>query len=175
VAISVDWPAQVIHVPQADLTDLGGGVYELDLNAFRLSLKALEASELGMPWPDTHSHNTAVTLAGTVIARVVEIINGYTVEFEDGQYAVNLTGANSNVAEVAVVNQVSIRSFNSAGLIEANPAISSTMETRIREIHALEGLGDDALEVDTDAGTRKSGSLEQTITREGNRTTIERV
>lgn len=117
MAITVNWATRVVNVPQADLTPLGGSLYELDLDVFRLALKALEASEEGMPELDIHAHNTAVTVAGTTIARVVEIINGYTVEFEDGQYAVNLVGANSNVSEVTVVNQVSIRSFNTAGLI----------------------------------------------------------
>jgi hypothetical protein len=44
------------------------------------------------------------------------MINNYTVTFEDGQYAVNLVGANSNIADVVNVNQVSVRSANSAGL-----------------------------------------------------------
>lgn len=115
--ITIDWANRVIHVPQAYLTDLGGGVYELDIDMFRLDLKALEASDQGIVELDTHAHNTLVTVAGTTLARVVEIINGYTITFEDGQYAVNLTGANSNISEVTNVNQVSLRSFNSAGLI----------------------------------------------------------
>jgi hypothetical protein len=69
-----------------------------------------------MAYLDTHRHNTTVTVGGVTLARVIEIINGYTVTFEDGQYAVNLAGANSNVADVANVNQVSLRSANSAGL-----------------------------------------------------------
>ena len=56
--------------------------------------------------------------------RVVEIINGYTVTFEDGQYAVNLTGANSNISDVANVNQVSIRAANSAGLVLVETGVS---------------------------------------------------
>jgi len=56
------------------------------------------------------------------LARVVEIINDYTITFEDGQYAVNLVGANSNVADRVNVNQVSVRASNSAGLI-TNTAI----------------------------------------------------
>lgn len=88
----------------------------LDLDLFRRELKSIEDSE-GMPYLDTHRHNTEVTFGGVTLARSVEIINGYTVTFEDGQYAVNLLGANSNLADVSNVNQVSIRSFNSAGLV----------------------------------------------------------
>lgn len=125
MAISINWATKVINVPQADLTDLGGDVYELDLNDFRLELKSLEASEAGMAFLDTHSHNPPVTIGGVTIGRVIEIINGYTITFEDGQYAVNLVGANSNVSDVANVNQVSIRSANSAGLISAENMVST--------------------------------------------------
>ena len=76
----------------------------------------LEASQEGMPFLDTQSHNPPVTVGGVTLARVVEIINGYTVTFEDGAYAVNLVGANSNIGDVVNLNQVSIRSNNSAGL-----------------------------------------------------------
>ena len=99
------------------MTDKGGGIYELNINTFRLKLKDLEDDEAGMPFLMTHRHNTEVTVAGITLPRVVEMINGYTVTFEDGQYAVNLVGANSNVADVVNVNQVSIRPQNSAGLI----------------------------------------------------------
>lgn len=119
MAISVDWATGVISVPKADMLLVQSSpteIRELDLDAFRLDLKALEAGEYGMAWPDTHSHNPPVTVGGVTLARVIEIINGYTVTFEDGQYAVNLVGANSNVGDVTNVNQVSIRSANSAGL-----------------------------------------------------------
>ena len=116
--MQIDWGTRTIFVYKADafMTNLGGGVYEMDTNAFRLALKDAEDSEAGMPHPDTHSHNTAVSMSGITLAHVVTITNGYEVEFEDGQYAVNLVGTNNNISDVAVVNQVSIRSFNSAGL-----------------------------------------------------------
>lgn len=126
MAISIDWPSGVISVPLADLTLVGpGAVYEHDLDAFRLSLKDLEDSEEGMPWPRTHNHNTVVTLGGVVYARTIEIINGYTVTYEDGAYAVRLVGANSNVEDVAVVNSVSIRSANSAGLVVVTAGVAA--------------------------------------------------
>lgn len=119
MAITINWSTKVINVPQADLLSLGGGIYELDVDDFRLELKNLEDSEAGMAFPDTHRHNTEVVLGGLTLARVVEIINGYTVTFEDGQYAVSLVGANNNIADVTNVNQVSVRANNSAGLIVA--------------------------------------------------------
>jgi len=125
VAISVNWPTGVISVPKADMTLVQSApteIYELQLDGFRLTLKNLEDDFEGMPWTKTHSHNTEVTLGGLTFARVIEILAPYTVTFEDGQYAVNLVGANSNVGDVVNVNQVSVRSQNSAGLI-SNPAI----------------------------------------------------
>lgn len=125
MAITIDWGTKIINVPKADLALIQASpteIRELNLNTFRLALKALEASEEGMSELDTHRHNTEVSLGGITYARVIEIINGYTVTFEDGQYAVNLVGANSNVGDVVNVNQVSVRSANSAGLI-SNAAI----------------------------------------------------
>jgi len=100
-------------------------IRQLNLDTFRLTLKDLEDDAAGMPFPDTHRHNTTVEVGGVILARVVEIINGYTVTFEDGQYAVNLVGANSNVGDVVNVNQVSVRSANSAGLQDLSTLLSA--------------------------------------------------
>ena len=115
--ITIDWPTGVITVPQSYLTNLGGGIYELDVDQFRLDLKDLEDDAEGISWPATHIHNTQVTLAGVTYARTVEIINGYTVEFENGTYTVKCVGANHNIGDVKVVNSVSLLIGNSAGLI----------------------------------------------------------
>ena len=123
--ITIDWGTKVISVPKSSLTLIQSTpveILELSINAFRLELKELEASLDGIVNLRTHNHNTEVLLGGIVYARIVEIINGYTITFEDGQYAVNLVGANSNIGDVVNVNQVSVRSQNSAGLI-SNQAI----------------------------------------------------
>lgn len=92
-------------------------VRQLDVNVFRLDLKDLEASADGMPWPDTHSHKGETVLSGITYARFFEVIPYYFVTFEDGQYTVNLIGANNNIADVATENQVRLVVNNSAGLI----------------------------------------------------------
>lgn len=122
MAISINWATKVITVPQADLTFVSGSTYQLDVNAFRLELKDIEDSSDGMPFLQTHNHNTTVVLGGLTLARVVEIINGYTVTFQDvgTPYAVNLTGANNNIADVTNINNVSVRANNSAGLVEVS-------------------------------------------------------
>lgn len=119
MAITIDWATLIIDIPKADTQLVQSSPTEirsLDLNNFRLTLKDIEDSEDGMTFLHTHTHNPPVTVGGVTLARVIEIINGYTVTFEDGQYAVNLDGANSNVGDVVNLNQVSIRSANSAGL-----------------------------------------------------------
>jgi hypothetical protein len=117
MAISIDWISRVISVPQADLTMLSATEYELDTDAFHITLRDLEASEPGAPWPTTHTHNTEAVLGGITFARLIEIIGGYTVTFENGSYAVTLVGSNNNILDVANLNSVSIRPTNSAGLI----------------------------------------------------------
>lgn len=119
MAISIDFPSKVITVPKADTTlvDIGPPeIRSLNVDTFRLALKDLEDDEDGMAFLHTHNHNPPVTVGGVTLARVVEIINGYTVTFENGSYAVNLEGANNNIGDVLNLNNVQIRSNNSAGL-----------------------------------------------------------
>lgn len=128
--MDITWSTKVINVYKADafMTNLGGGIYEMDTDGFRLALKDLEDSEDGMPFLDTHRHNTEVTLGGVTYARFIEIINGYTITFEDGQYAVKLAGSNNNIADVMNVNQVSLRSANSAGMVVTGSGLAPTVE-----------------------------------------------
>ena len=131
MATSVDWSNKIINVLRADMTlvqTTPTEIRSLDLNSFRKDLKDLEDGEEGMSFLDTHTHNTTSTLGGVTLARVIEIINGYTVTFEDGAYAVNLVGANSNVGDVTNVNQVSIRSTNSAGLVDLEVLLASAYQ-----------------------------------------------
>lgn len=114
-------------------------IRQLDINTFRLELKDLEDDE-GMPFLDTHSHNQPVTVGGVTLARVVEIINNYTITFEDGQYAVNLVGANSNIADVTNVNQVSVRSANSAGLTFSDQINAQSFTNNLVYVDTIDGL-----------------------------------
>lgn len=125
MAITINWPTGVISVPKADMTLIQSvpfEIRELNLDTFRLRLKDLEDDADGQVWATTHNHNTTVAVGGVILARVVEIINGYTVTFENGTYAVNLVGANSNVGDVVNLNTVSVRAANSAGLTDSDLA-----------------------------------------------------
>jgi hypothetical protein len=129
--VEIVWGERRIIVPKLAthlIQSTPSEIRELDLDDFRLALKNLEDSPEGMPYPDTHRHNTTVNVGGVTLARVIEIINDYIIEFEDGQYAVNLIGANSNVADRVVVNQVSVRAANSAGLVVGEGGSSLTVE-----------------------------------------------
>lgn len=122
MAIDIFWATtQRIFIPRADMPIVQASpeIRELDVDVFRLELKDLEASVEGMPWPDTHRHVTETTLSGFTYARLFEILAPYTVEFEDGQYSVRTVGANHNILDVKINNQVSLAVQNSAGLINS--------------------------------------------------------
>jgi len=117
----------------------------LDVNAFRLELNALQASAEGISFDTTHTHNAPVTVGGVSLARVVEIINGYTVTFEDLSYIVNLSGANNNVSDVTNLNLVSVRSANSGGLVET--AVSGLTPTESANMQWLVDMLDGDVEL----------------------------
>ena len=121
MALSLDPATKIVTIPQADLTLVGGTLYELDTNQFRLDVGILLASEAYI-WMDyAFQHNTEVTVAGTTFARIIEFINGFSIEFEDGQYTVRLAGSNNNIFDVEngilQQNQVQVIAQNSAGLV----------------------------------------------------------
>ena len=132
MAISITWSTLVIYVPKAYLTPDTGTIYKLDSDVFRLDLKDLEDDEEGIAHPDTHQHNPEITIAGVTYAKTIEIINGYSVEFEDGQYTVIIEGSNNNfhdvLAGILVQNQVQVIPTNAAGLIVSAGGAGATAE-----------------------------------------------
>jgi len=114
--ITVDWSARIINVPKDYLVQQSATIYQMDIMQFKDDVVALQASEAGMVNPDAIRHNSKVQLGNVTIADVVLVINGYTVTFENGIYAVDIVGANSNISDVLNLNYVSVRSYNSAGL-----------------------------------------------------------
>lgn len=129
--MDINWATRVITIQQSYLTLLSGSVYELDVNQLRLDLKDLEDSTEGMPYPDTHVHNTQYTISGVTYARAFQIINGYTVTFENTgtPYVVSCTGANHNIADVTNFDGgVSLLPNNSAGNIVVSSGTSGSAE-----------------------------------------------
>lgn len=135
MAFSVDPQTFIITIPQADLTFVSGTLYELDTNAFRLALKAWEASPEGIVFQKTHNHNTEVTIVGTTYARAINVIAPYSIRFQDGQYTVLLKGSNNNLFDVAggilQQNQVQVIPSNSAGLIVVTSGSGVTEQDKL--------------------------------------------
>jgi hypothetical protein len=145
MAITVDPITKIISVPQADITFISGTLYELDTDWFRLQLKAWEASEEGMPFEDTHIHNTEVTVAGTTFFRTIEIINGYSIEFTpDAQWSVRLVGSNNNIFDIQngilVQNQVQVIPSNSAGNIVVETGVSGLTATEAIQLAEIDNV-----------------------------------
>lgn len=139
--ITIDWGNKVIFIPKTEMVTtqtVPSIVRKLDLNIFRLALKELEESSDGMAFPRTHKHNTTVEVGGVILARVIEMVNDYTITFEDEAYSVNLTGANSNIGDVVNLNQVSVRSTNSAGLQDLSTLLVAAYSGEVA-IHTVKG------------------------------------
>jgi hypothetical protein len=141
---SVNWSTKVVTIPKADtvLVSASPDVRSLDLTTLWENIIAIEESSEAISF-DTIVRNVApFTVAGVTLARVVEIINGYKIEFEDGQYAVNILGGNSNISDVIVRNQVSVNTGNSAGLVQVSSGsgLSTEQATMLEEIYVLMGL-----------------------------------
>lgn len=168
MAISVDWSTKIITVPKADtvLVQASPEVRELDVNVFRLALKDLEDGD-GMPFLDTHRHRETVTISGTTMARVVQIINGYTVTFEDGDYRVNLKGANTDIHDVGILNKngVLVIPSNSAGLVEvtSGSGLSPAQATQLDEIEKR--VKSDAVHDDTTVTIYEEGTATVIVTK----------
>lgn len=132
--IYVIWATKEIFIPRDSmllLQSVPSEIRQLDVQALHLRLKDIEDGETGIIFLDTHQHNPTVTISGAILASVVSIINGYTVTFENGLYAVNLVGANTNLGEVTNVNFVSVRSANSAGLQDLGIILSSAYNNEV--------------------------------------------
>lgn len=131
---TIDYPTGVITVAESELTLVQSTptvVYNYSMDTFWRALRDLEDEEEGRSWPRSCDYNQPVTVGGIQLAAVFTITDYYTVTFEDGQYAVNLTGANTNVQDRVNVNQVSIRAGNSAGLIQTEELRFSAYQNKV--------------------------------------------
>jgi len=151
MALSVDYSTKIITIPKADLTFVTGTLYELDTAQFKVDLGEIQDSEDGV-WADTmYTHNSEVTVAGTTFARTLEIINGYSVEFENGTYSVRLANSNNNIFDVEngilVQNTVQVIAQNSAGLIVSQAGGPPIDQQAVRDAMELESTsGKDSID-----------------------------
>ena len=139
-APTINWVTKTITIPQSFLTYISASLYELDINELRLALKDIEDSEEGMAFLDTHRHATEATLSGVTYARQLEIINGFTVPFENGSYSVRCVGANHNLGDVKNYNSVSLIIGNSAGMVVGSGGITQSDKEEIAELVLNSGV-----------------------------------
>lgn len=173
MAISVNWITGEITVPRADnpIIQASPEIRSFDTVQFFNDLKDLEASADGIPWPDTQTHNSEVTISGIIYAASLEIIAPYFVTFEDGQYTVRLDGTNNNIVDVATANQVRLILGNSAGLsrvqeindIWVDHSLDTNNPKTITEITEGSSYDEDAGQIQKEV--RKVGAL-TTVTRQ---------
>lgn len=120
MAISLIQSTKRIFVPKSDLTLVSASpdIRSIDVNFFHNELRTLETLPENDVFEITHTHNTVVTIGNVVLSRVMEILPPWNVEFEEVglPYAVRIVGGNTNIEERSIVNNVSIRPQNSAGL-----------------------------------------------------------
>jgi len=122
MSIIADWPNYIFHVPRADMTLIQSSpteIRECNINWLRLQIMALEDDPNGMTFPTVWEHYPEVDVGTLTLAKSILMNEPYTITFEDGQYAVNLVGANSNIGDRVNVNQVSVRLANSAGMVSS--------------------------------------------------------
>jgi hypothetical protein len=164
--MNIDWGNKIINVFKTDMIQIQvvpSEIWQLDIPEFKKSLGDALDDELGMIYPNIFNHNPEVSVGGTVLAKVVEILDPYTITFEDGQYAVNLVGANSNIGDRVNVNQVSVRSSNSAGMqVYYSNAPASITPSQIAEATWTHQKGDMVYQRSI-GGFRKNYTLNQII------------
>jgi len=133
MAYSINWATKVITIPKADtvLVSSSPDVRSLDISTLWATLISIEDSEEAISFPTIVRNTAPLTVAGLTLARVIEIINGYTITFEDGLYAVNIIGGNCNLADVVNKNMVSVNTSNSAGLVQVTGDTASNIAVAV--------------------------------------------
>jgi len=138
---SVNWGTKVITIPKADTVFVSDppDVRSLNVNTLWANLIDIQDDEAGISFLDIVRNTPPLTVAGVTLARVVEIINGYTITFENGPWAVNIIGGNSNLADVVNKNQVSVNTGNSAGFIQgAGSGLTAAQATDLELIRMIQ-------------------------------------
>lgn len=185
MALSIDQGTRVITIPQADLTFVSGALYELNTETFRNSMNDLMDDEEHIWMPDYAVRNAPVTVAGTTFAQTIEIVNGFSVNFENLAYSVRLAQSNNNLFDVesgilVVSALVTVIGQNSAGLVLAGSALTGAQADQLAEIHNDRGLdsGDPKTVTENAAGTsydEDTTAVSKTVRKVGSVTTITRV
>jgi len=143
--ITMEWGTKNIIVPRSEMLEIQTTpveIRQLDLTEFRYAMHDKQDDADGMSFLHMHEHNPPVTVAGTTLAQVVTIVNGYTVTFEDGLHNVNILGGNSNVADNVIKNSVGVNTANSAGLQDSSSlqAASFGGVVTLDQVNGVDGI-----------------------------------
>ena len=134
MAISIDWPTAVINIPRADMIVVSSSpieIRQLNIEDFWRDVRVLEESPEGRAFSRVLNHDQPKPIGGVDLGRVVEVLPPYTVTFEDGAYAVNLSGGNQNLGDRLNFNQVQVRSSNSAGLVDSATLLAAAYGDKV--------------------------------------------
>jgi hypothetical protein len=144
--ISIDYTTYVINVPKADTQfvetnpQTGLEVRALNIVTFGKALADVQDNSQDVWAPTAFTYTAPADVGGVFLAPVLLILSPYTVTFEDGQYAVNFVGGNTNLQDFVNVNQVSIRPANSAGQTFSKAAEDSAFGDNRVWIDTVNGL-----------------------------------
>lgn len=123
MALLYDYNNFVITVPKADMLliqSTPSEVRQLDIDDLRQWLHDEQDDERGITFVTMFENIPPKTISGVTLARVLEIIPPWTLQFDDNggadPYSVNVVGGNSNLADVIIKNTVGVNTANSAGL-----------------------------------------------------------
>lgn len=130
MAVNVtDWNGQLLHVPKSDLTPTGDPQrFVLDMEWLRFQLHALEYSEPGETAYRMHTRVAPIPVGSITKPQAISIINGWTLEFEPGDpdpYMVTVVGADTNLSDLVVLNNVSVRAELSTGTVQVSTGSGS--------------------------------------------------
>lgn len=123
--LSCNWPTKVITIPLSELTLVSGTYYTLDVTYYFQLLRELNGSAEGISQTIGAPlyFNTSPT---TGTPRIVDVINGFTIQFENLQISVDFKNGNTNWRVVEIRNDVSIGTDNVAAAVTPDLSELST-------------------------------------------------
>lgn len=114
MALLLEWSTKIITVPKTELTLVSGTHYTITVDYWWQLLREANYDAEGMVF-DTMYNSIAPTSS---TPRIVEVVNGYTVQFENGLYSVEFINGNTNFRDVEIKNTVSVGTNNTTGFID---------------------------------------------------------
>jgi len=114
MSLLLDWSTKVITIPKIELTLVSGTHYTITVDYWWQLLREANYDADGVVF-DTMYNSIAPTSS---TPRIVEVINGYTAQFENGLYSVEFINGNTNFRDVEIKNTVSVGTNNTTVFID---------------------------------------------------------